>query len=94
MSMVDDPNRDLSSVRGWRGIESVILAHLIERHPNGSSDAEMLADITAEDHTPGLSEMVRGAIEGLIAVDLVVRSEGLLYPTAAALRSGELELGL
>ncbi len=94
MSMADDPNRDLSSVRGQRGVESVILARLIELHPNGTSEAEMVADITAEDRTPGLDELVRAAIEALVAVDLISRSDGLLHPTTAALRSGELELGL
>ncbi len=94
MSMADESNRDLSSVRGQRGIESVILARLIELHPNGSSEAETVADITAVDRTPGLDEMVRAAIGALVTVGLVERSDGLLRPTAAALRSGELELGL
>jgi hypothetical protein len=92
--MAGDPNRDLSSVRGQRGIESVILARLIELHPNGSSEAEMIAAITAEDRAPGLDELIRAAIEELVTIDLVSRTDGLLHPTAAALRSGELELGL
>lgn len=92
--MADDPNRDLSSVQGQRGIESVILARLIELHPRGSSEAEMVSEITADDRSPGVDELARAAVKALIEVELVSRSGGRLYPTAAALRSGELELGL
>jgi hypothetical protein len=44
--------------------------------------------------TTGLAIAVHEAIEGLMEVGLVVRVGDLLQPTPAALRSGELELGL
>jgi hypothetical protein len=94
MAMVEQSNRDLASVHGQRGVESVILARLIERHPSGSPDAEVVAEMTAEDNTPGLAAVVQEAIDGLLRVNLLVSADGVLHPTPAALRSGELELGL
>jgi hypothetical protein len=77
-----------------RNVESVVLARLIERHPVGLSRAEVVQLLTTIVDTPERVAAIDAAIDGLAAVNLVVSADDLLYPTPAALRAGELELGL
>ncbi|HEX4752720.1 MAG TPA: hypothetical protein VH268_07470 [Solirubrobacterales bacterium] len=92
--MSDERNRDLTSVRDQRNVESVVLARSIERHPNGLTEVQAIEDMTTIVNTPERIAAVHKAIEGLIEVNLLIRVRDALHPTPAALRAGELELGI
>jgi hypothetical protein len=82
------------SVRKQRGVESVVLAALIESRPHGLTDWEVRRELTTVEDTPERIEAIRKAVDGLIEVGLVVRGRDRLEPTPASVRAGELELGL
>jgi hypothetical protein len=88
MTMGGDPDQDP------RNVEAVVLARLIEGHPDGLTKAQVLASMTEMVLTPERVAAVENAIEGLVEVGLLVRAGAVLRPTQAALRAGELELGL
>jgi hypothetical protein len=77
-----------------RAVESAVLASVIERDPDSLPHAELLAEMTAVARNPERTAEVEAAVEGLVEVGLLVRTDGLLRATPASLRAGELELGL
>jgi hypothetical protein len=85
---------EANQVEVERGLESVILAKLIECHPRPLSEDELTRQMTEIVDTPDRVEAVGRALDALIAVALIRRVNGALVPTAASLRVGELELGL
>jgi hypothetical protein len=88
----------IDPVQRQRNVESVALAHIIER------ERISLADLIAELTLPEMdaprraerAEEVRAAVAGLGDAGLMERNEeeDLLSPTRPARRAGELELGL
>jgi hypothetical protein len=94
MPMGNEWNRESTIHRGERNVESVVLARLIERHPVGLTRAQVVEGLTAIVDTPERVAAIGAAIDGLEGVSLVVSADDLLHPTPAALRAGELELGL
>jgi hypothetical protein len=79
---------------GPRSVESAVLAIVIERHPLPVSRSSLLLEMKTETDAPRRDAEVELAVGGLAEVGLLVLSNGVLTPTAAALRAGELELGL
>jgi hypothetical protein len=80
--------------RGRRDVEAVVLATLIDAHPAEITESEVRRQLTSIEKTPERMAVIDQAVESLIEVGLVVRAIDLLRPTPAALRAGELELGL
>lgn len=88
------PNSRPSSLRERRSVESVVLAKLVERGPGGLGEAQVIEEMTTVVNTPERVMSVRSAIEGLLEVDLLIKADEILRPTPAAVRAGELEMGL
>ncbi len=86
--MCGDPDQDP------RNVEAVVLARLIERHPEMLTTEQVLQSMTGMKLTPERVTAVENAVEGLIEVGLLGRVGDALHPTPAGLRAGELELGL
>ncbi len=72
----------------------MVLARLIERGPEGMTESQVIDGMTTSAEAPGRVPAVREAIGGLVEAGLLFRVGDSLRPTPAALRSGELELGL
>jgi hypothetical protein len=85
---------DQSCEGGKRTVESAILAIVLESYPRPLPWPALLAEMTADVGGPDRIADIERAVDGLVAVDLLRSGDGALSPTAAALRSGELELGL
>jgi hypothetical protein len=79
---------------GPRSVESAVLAIVIERHPVPLSRSDLLLEMETEADGPRRASEVESAVGGLADAGLLVLSNGDLIPTPAALRAGELELGL
>jgi hypothetical protein len=79
---------------GPRSVESAVLAIVIERHPAPVSWSDLLLEMKTETDAPRRDAEVELAVGGLVQVELLLLSNGVLVPTPAALRAGELELGL
>jgi hypothetical protein len=94
MFMNDERNLDSSIRRAERNVESVVLARLIERHPVGLTRLQVVEVLTTIVDTPERVSAINAAIDALAAVSLIVAADDLLHATPAALRAGELELGL
>lgn len=94
MIMRDESSGQSNSARRQRAVESVVLARMLERAADGLTEAQVVEEMTTIADTPERIAAVRKAIEGLLEVGLLVWVEDRLRPTSAALRSGELELGL
>ena len=92
--MDGENTQDSGSVQRRRGLESVALAALIGSHPHGLTKSQVRDELTTVEHTPERVAAIGRAIDGLIEVGLVARRGERLLPTPAALRAGELELGL
>jgi hypothetical protein len=84
----------MMSTERQRHVEAVILATLIEAHPDELSESAVRRELTSIDNTPERPAAIGKAIEGLIEVGLVIRTADLLRLTPPALRAGELDLGL
>lgn len=82
------------SVERQRDVEAVVLAALIEAHPNELTESAVQRELTAVENTPERLAAIGQAVEGLVEVGLVARDADLLRLTPPALRAGELELGL
>jgi hypothetical protein len=91
--MERDPSHE-NSYPGTRSVESAVLAILIERHPELLSPSDLLLEMQTEADGPRRAEEIESAVGGLADAGLLVLSNGVLIPTSAALRAGELELGL
>lgn len=72
----------------------MVLAALIDAHPEGLTEARVREELTSVENTPERVAAIDQAVEGLIEVGLVARAADLLCLTPPALRAGELELGL
>lgn len=72
----------------------MVLAALIDAHPEGLTEAQVREELTSVENTPERVAAIDQAVEGLIEVGLVARAADLLRLTPPALRAGELELGL
>lgn len=72
----------------------MVLAALIEAHPDGLTRSELRHKLTLVENSPARIAAIGHAFDGLIEVGLVVRGDDRLQPTPVALRAGELELGL
>ena len=72
----------------------MVLAALIDAHPEELTEAAVQSELTAVENTPERVEAIREAVEGLVEVGLVARDGDLLRLTPPALRAGELELGI
>jgi hypothetical protein len=92
--MTGESSNDPNSAQRRRAVESVVLARMIERGTDGMTEFQVVDDMTTAADTPERIAAIRRAIEGLVEVGLLVWIDDLLRPTPAALRSGELELGL
>jgi hypothetical protein len=82
------------SVERQRDVEAVVLAALIEAHPEELTESAVQRELTAVENTPERLAAIGKAVEGLVEVGLVAREADLLRLTPPALRAGELELGL
>jgi hypothetical protein len=82
------------SVERQRDVEAVVLAALIEAHPEELTESAVQRELTAVENTPERLAAIGQAVEGLVEVGLVARDADLLRLTPPALRAGELELGL
>jgi hypothetical protein len=94
MTMTGEPSSDLNSAQRRRAVESVVLARMIERGTDGLTESQIVDDMTTTADTSERIAAIRQAIGGLVEVGLLDWVDDLLRPTPAALRSGELELGL
>jgi hypothetical protein len=85
----------VDDVRRKRSVEEAALAIVIERLPTKTTGSRLL-DLMNEDAapTPARVAAIELAVEGLVAVGLLVREGAVLGPTRAARRSAELDLGL
>ena len=72
----------------------MVLAALIEAHPEELTESAVQRELTAVENTPERLAAIGQAVEGLVEVGLVAREADLLRLTPPALRAGELELGL
>lgn len=72
----------------------MVLAALIEAHPEELTESAVQRELTAVENTPERLAAIGQAVEGLVEVGLVARDADLLRLTPPALRAGELELGL
>jgi hypothetical protein len=84
----------MKSIERQRDVEAVILATLIEAHPDELSESEVRHELTSIDNTPERAAAIDRATKGLVDVGLVARAGDLLRPTPPALRAAELDLGL
>lgn len=91
--MGEERNHQRSEL-GPRSVESAVLAIVIERHPMPLAPDDLLAEMKIDADDPGRAGEVDLAVTGLLGVGLLVSREGFLSATPAALRAGELELGL
>jgi hypothetical protein len=82
------------SVERQRDVEAVVLAALIEAHPNELTESAVQRELTAVENTPERLAAIGEAVEGLVEVGLVARDAEVLRLTPPALRAGELELGI
>jgi hypothetical protein len=82
------------SVERQRDVEAVVLAALIEAHPEELTESAVQRELTAVENTPERLAAIGAAVEGLVEVGLVARDADLLRLTPPALRAGELELGI
>ena len=82
------------SVERQRDVEAVVLAALIEAHPEELTESAVQRELTSVENTPERLAAIGQAVEGLVEVGLVAREADLLRLTPPALRAGELELGL
>jgi hypothetical protein len=80
--------------RGRRDVEAVVLAVLIEAHPLELTESQVRQKLTSVEDTRARVAEIDQAVESLIEVGLVVRTDRFLRPTPPALRAGELDLGL
>jgi hypothetical protein len=85
---------DDRELRDRRNVESVVLAKLIERHPIDLSRTQIVEDLTTVVSNPARVAAIHMAVDGLVEVGLLVCVGIAIRPTPAALRAGELELGL
>jgi hypothetical protein len=83
-----------SSIEYRRGVESMVLAALLEAHPDRLTESKVRRELTSVESTPDRVSAIGQAVKGLVDVGLVARDDRLLRLTPAALRAGELELGL
>lgn len=72
----------------------MVLAALIEAHPDELTESAVQRELTAVENTPERLAAIGAAIAGLVEVGLVARAGDLLQLTPPALRAGELELGI
>jgi hypothetical protein len=84
----------VQAIERQRDVEAVVLAALIDAHPDQLTESAVRRELTAVENTPERVASIGEAIEGLIEVGLVAREADLLRLTPPALRAGELELGL
>jgi hypothetical protein len=82
------------SVERQRDVEAVVLAALIEAHPEELTESAVQRELTSVENTPERLAAIGQAVDGLVEVGLVARDADLLRLTPPALRAGELELGL
>jgi hypothetical protein len=82
------------SIERQRDVEAVVLAALIDAHPDELTEAAVRRELTAVENTPERVAAIGEAVEGLVEVGLVARDGDLLRLTPPALRAGELELGI
>jgi hypothetical protein len=82
------------SVARQRDVEAVVLAALIDAHPGQLTQAALQRELTTVENTPERLAAIAAALEGLVEVGLAAHDGDLLRLTPAALRAGELELGL
>jgi hypothetical protein len=85
----DHPAR---SIERLRDLEGVIVAILVEAHPDLPTEAAVRRELTSVEDTPERSSAIGQAVEGLVEVGLVARVGDLLGLTPPALRAGELGL--
>jgi hypothetical protein len=84
----------VQAIERQRDVEAVVLAALIDAHPDQLTESAVRRELTAVENTPERVASIGEAIEGLVEVGLVAREADLLRLTPPALRAGELELGL
>lgn len=72
----------------------MVLAALIDAHPEGLTEAALQRELTAVENTPERLAAIAAAVAGLVEVGLVARDMDVLRLTPPALRAGELELGI
>ena len=82
------------SVERQRDVEAVVLAALIDAHPQELTAAQVRDELTSVEKTPERIAAIDQAVAGLVEVGLVDRAADALQLTPPALRTGELELGL
>jgi hypothetical protein len=82
------------SVERQRDVEAVVLAALIEAHPDELTESAVQRELTAVENTPERLAAIGEAVAGLVEVGLVAREAEILRLTPPALRAGELELGI
>lgn len=75
-------------------VEGAALALLIEYHPDRLTMQELVEEMCSGSKDPGRREAVERAVRELAATGLLRRQGSFVLPTPAALRVGELELGL
>jgi hypothetical protein len=86
--------RDLPSARREAMVEGAALALLIECHPDRLTMPELVEEMCSGSKDPDRRDAVERAVRELTATGLVLRQGAFVVPTPAALRVGELELGL
>jgi len=72
----------------------VVLAALIEAHPEELTESAVQRELTSIENTPERLAAIGEAVDALVEVGLVARHADLLRLTPPALRAGELELGI
>lgn len=94
MQEEDHRRPDLPSVRKEAIVEGAVLALLIERHPDRLTMPQLVEEMSWGSRDPNRGDAVEGAVRELVGTGLLSRYGAFVLPTPAAIRVGELELGL
>lgn len=86
----------IDGIDGLRGAEMVVMGIAVEHHPKAVSVSFLLEEMKAEDPSrrSARDQQAQAAITGSVEVGLLVRLGDSVEPTAAGLRSVQLQLYL
>ena len=78
----------MQAIERQRDVEAVVLAALIDAHPEVLSEAAVRRELTAVENTPERLASIDEAVAGLVEVGLVAREDDRLVLTPAGPAGG------